>query len=124
MIVILLGPLFHPALHIFDNSNRKVLGFWISFPVATVKDCCHFIQTDIAQGNRCTTVSKELVYLIILAQTLAKSPILIENRCIGWTGFLGPLHSVDQSILSDVHPLVKKFPEFIQIPLRFKRNPR
>ena len=69
-------------------------------------------------------MTEELIYLVIFAQAFPKSPILVENRRIGWCCFFGAFHPVNQGIFSDVHPFIKDLPELLLVSARFQGNPR
>ena len=122
MIIILVRPLFDTAFHFTNNIYCKFLSFWVMFPFTTIKDSRYFIQTDIAERNRSSTMFKELIYLVIFTKTLPKSAILIKDRSISWRRFFCPFHTIDKGIFSDVHPFIEDFPEFIHITFRFEGN--
>ena len=122
VVIILVRPFFYTAFHFTNNVYCKFLGFWIMFPLTTIKDSRYFIQANIAERNRSSTMFKELIHLIIFAKTFSKSTVLIKNRSIGWCCFFCTFHTIDKGIFSDVHPFIEDFPEFIHITFRFEGN--
>ena len=74
VVIILVRPFFHARFHILDDIDRELFGFWIVFPIWTIKDGCDFIESDIAKRNGRSAMTEELIYLVILAQAFPEAP--------------------------------------------------
>ena len=62
---------------------------------------------------------EEVIHLAVLRKTLAKGPILVKNRRIGWGRLLDTVDPVNQGILGNGHPFMEEGPEFFLVPCCF-----